>query len=92
MIKAIIFDLGGIVYATDWGGLNKKFRDKFGFDIRPFKSEDMGEMKEKVSSYINEGNQNGITGTPTFFIGSKTIIGAQPYENFRMAIETALSG
>ena len=53
---------------------------------------DSGEMKEKVSSYINEGNQNGITGTPTFFIGSKTIIGAQPYENFREAIETALSG
>lgn len=53
---------------------------------------DSGEMKAKVSSYIDEGSQNGITGTPTFFIGSKTIVGAQPYENFRAAIDSALSG
>ena len=44
MIKAIIFDLGGIVYVTDWGGLNKKFRDKFGFDIRLLKNKDVAEI------------------------------------------------
>ena len=47
-IKVIIFDLGSVVYTTDWNGLNENFRSKFGFDIRPFKSESMGVLKEKI--------------------------------------------
>jgi len=30
MIKAIIFDLGGIIFKEDWVGLDKEFFDKFG--------------------------------------------------------------
>jgi len=37
MIKAIIFDLGNVIYRTNWDGLNKMFRKKFGFDIRLLK-------------------------------------------------------
>ena len=51
MIKAIIFDLGGVVYKTNWDGLNKDFRDKFGFDIRPFKSKDLVNDKNLIGIF-----------------------------------------
>ncbi len=44
MIKVIIFDLGGVVYITDWNRLNKKFKDKFGFDIRLLKNEHVAKI------------------------------------------------
>jgi 2-haloacid dehalogenase len=33
MIKAIIFDFGSVIYKTDWKGVNKDFKEKFGFEI-----------------------------------------------------------
>ena len=55
MIKAIIFDLGSVVYKTNWAGLNNDFREKFGFDIRPFKSKTMeSSLKEKIISMYKD--------------------------------------
>lgn len=35
--------------------------------------------------------QLGVTGTPTFFINGKILVGAQPYDNFVVAIEAELN-
>ena len=36
-----------------------------------------------------DGVQAGVTGTPTFFINGKMVVGAQPYEVFRDEIQQA---
>ncbi|MEK7062924.1 MAG: thioredoxin domain-containing protein [Patescibacteria group bacterium] len=37
-----------------------------------------------------EGQKAGVTGTPTFFINGKRLVGALPYTEFEKAIEEAL--
>ena len=44
-----------------------------------------------VSSNQDEATQKGVTGTPTFFVNGVKLVGNQPYENFRDAIEAALA-
>ena len=39
---------------------------------------DSGEKAAVVEQHKNEGLSLGVAGTPTFFIGSQTIVGAQP--------------
>jgi protein-disulfide isomerase len=57
-----------------------------------------GGNAQKVSQEIAEASANGVTGTPTFFLGRsdsesnkikvlKVIVGQQPYGNFQQAIE-----
>jgi protein-disulfide isomerase len=44
----------------------------------------------RVQADQEEGSEAGVRGTPTFFINSVPLVGAQPIENFRSAIEQAL--
>jgi len=37
-----------------------------------------------------EGSKDGVSGTPSFFINGKIIVGAQPYATFQQAIDAAL--
>lgn len=46
---------------------------------------------QAIQGDIAEAKRLGVTGTPTFFINSQKIIGAQPYETFREAIEEELA-
>jgi protein-disulfide isomerase len=41
-------------------------------------------------SDTNEGRQVGVTGTPTFFINGKPLVGAQPAEVFKSQLDAAL--
>jgi len=34
--------------------------------------------------------QLGVTGTPTFFVNGRRIVGAQPYDAFKQAIDAEL--
>jgi protein-disulfide isomerase len=36
--------------------------------------------------------QNGLSSTPSFLINGKPLLGAQPYDAFREAIEAELAG
>ena len=45
---------------------------------------------DRVQADIAEGNKIGVRGTPTFLINGKLIVGAQPYEAFKTAIDEAL--
>jgi protein-disulfide isomerase len=63
---------------------------------------DSDKTTAKVRSDISEGSKAGVTGTPGFFLGltepnektikaTKNIVGAQPYTNFKEAIDSLLA-
>lgn len=63
---------------------------------------DSGKYASQIKKEIELGQKSGVTGTPSFFIGVtnpkdpnvkavKVIKGAQPYNNFKDAIDTTLS-
>jgi protein-disulfide isomerase len=45
----------------------------------------------KVNSDKAQGEQLGVQGTPTFFIGQSAVVGAQPVSKFRSAIDSELA-
>lgn len=49
-----------------------------------------GRAKKKLNKYINEAAKYNITGVPTFIIGNNIIVGAQPYEKLKQAVEEKL--
>ena len=48
------------------------------------------ETLQRVESDTNEGRQVGVSGTPTFFINGKPLVGAQPAEVFKAQLDAAL--
>jgi protein-disulfide isomerase len=47
------------------------------------------ETLQRVISDTQEGRQVGVTGTPTFFINGKPLVGAQPLQAFQAQIDAA---
>lgn len=45
----------------------------------------------RVTNDTQEGEQIGVRGTPSFVINGKLLVGAQPYEAFKQAIDAALA-
>ena len=63
---------------------------------------DSGKYTNEIHKDILEGQKAGVRGTPTFFIGVsegedtkikvlKVIRGAQPYQNFKEALDSILA-
>ncbi len=48
------------------------------------------ETLPRVAADTQEGRSAGVSGTPTFFINGKPLVGAQPVEVFQSTINTAL--
>lgn len=72
-----------------------KFKDyarELGLNEEQFsKCLDSGVMKEIVKKEQEEGKSLQVTGTPTFFINDRRIVGARPYEDFEKVIQSLLS-
>ncbi len=51
-----------------------------------------GEYLKTMDADKTEGSSFGITGTPGTIIGKQLIVGAQPYDAFKSAIDQVLSG
>ena len=51
---------------------------------------DSGKHQAAVEADVQEGARLGVTGTPTFFINGRILVGAQPLESFRRIIEAEL--
>jgi protein-disulfide isomerase len=47
---------------------------------------------ELLNSHVDRGRALGVTGTPTFFVNNKKIVGAQPQALFEEVIEAELNG
>lgn len=50
-----------------------------------------GKAGALVQADAGEGQQMNVQGTPTFLINGKLLVGAQPYEAFKQAIDAALA-
>lgn len=69
-----------ITYATDLG-LNS---DQFSTCLTT------GKYADKVKEDLDAGTASNVTGTPTLYVNNTPIVGAQPYQNFKDAVEAAL--
>ena len=80
---------------SDGAGLDiaslKKYAGDLGLDTAKFNTcLDNGETASIVKADIAEGQRVGVSGTPTFIINGKKVVGALPYDQFEKAIEEAL--
>ncbi|HVQ74467.1 MAG TPA: thioredoxin domain-containing protein [Candidatus Binatia bacterium] len=51
---------------------------------------DAGRFRPLVQRDLEEGRALGVRGTPTFFVNGQRLVGAQPIESFREAVDQAL--
>jgi len=52
---------------------------------------DSERYKDRVNQWFDQVREDGVEGTPTFFINGQKLIGNQPLEVFEQIIEEALS-
>jgi len=50
-----------------------------------------GEMRPLIEADVERSTRIGIGSTPSFLIGGRPVIGAQPYEAFKRAIDAAIA-
>jgi len=50
-----------------------------------------GDMRPLIEADIERSTRIGVGSTPSFLVGGRPVIGAQPYEAFKRAIEAALA-
>lgn len=51
---------------------------------------DSGSYEEEVQADLEDGQLYGVSGTPTFFINGRKVVGAQPFAVFQQIIEEEL--
>lgn len=65
----------------------KKYAADIGLDIEKFnKCLDSGEKADEIRANFEEGKRRGVSGTPSFFVNGKLVVGAQPYNVFRQML------
>jgi protein-disulfide isomerase len=70
----------------------KSFASTLGLDTQAFNEcLDSARYQKNVDKDIEEGSKAGVDGTPATFINGVLISGAQPYSEFKKAIDNALS-
>ena len=87
-----------LVYANqssgNSGGYNEEsltaLAEEAGLDTQRFREDLEGaRYDDAVQADFREGQDLGISGTPTFFINGEVLVGLQPLETFEEAIEEA---
>jgi protein-disulfide isomerase len=69
----------------------KQWASSIGLDSAAFNAcLDSGKHKDEVKKDLDAGTAAGVTGTPSFFINGRFIVGAQPYSTFKTLIEEEL--
>lgn len=80
---------GTITYTVDD---LKKWASQIGLNSTKFNQcLDSSKYKSEVEQDAASGAAAGVTGTPSFFINGKLMVGAQPYSAFKSAIEAELN-
>jgi protein-disulfide isomerase len=70
----------------------EKMAEAIGLDVAQFNDcMDSQKYRDRVEQDGMDGQAAGITGTPSFLINGKLIVGAQPYATFQKEIESALA-
>lgn len=65
-----------------------RYGKEVGVDISDCQDDE--EVAGEVRNDVSLANEVGATGTPTFFINGRLLVGAQPYESFKTMIEEEL--
>ena len=69
----------------------KRFAEQLKLDSKSFAAcLDSGKHAAAVQADVQEGTRLGITGTPTFFINGRLVVGALPLEMFQKIIDREL--
>ena len=76
------------------GGYNEEsltaLAEEAGLDTQKFEDDlKSGRYEDVVQADFEEGQGLGISGTPTFFINDKVLVGLQPLQTFEKTIEEA---
>ncbi len=67
--------------------------ERTGLDVNDLKDYlESGKGAEEIAGHLREIRDLGISGVPTFLIGGKLVVGAQPYEVIKKAVEEAITG
>lgn len=70
----------------------KGYAEDLGLDTATFNDcLDSGKHADEVKNDLKDANSYGATGTPTFFINGKKLVGAQPYQAFKQVIDAELA-
>lgn len=84
----VLFENNEALYLTAL----KKYAADLGLDTNAFNQcLDSGSMADRIRADTAAGTQVGVESTPTFFVGSTKISGAQPYSVFQSAIDAELN-
>ncbi|MBZ4416433.1 thioredoxin domain-containing protein [Myxococcus sp. RHSTA-1-4] len=69
----------------------EKYAQELGLNMNKFKADlDSGKFNAQIDADAAEGQRLGASGTPTFFINGRTLVGAQPLEAFKRVIDEEL--
>jgi protein-disulfide isomerase len=60
--------------------------------VEKLMSDRAADYSKAMEADATEGNAMGVGGTPSFLIGKQMIVGAQPYEQVKAAIDAELAG
>ena len=70
----------------------KRYAQQVGVDTAKFNTcLDTGATAAIVNADTAAGSQAGVSGTPSFYVNGKQIVGAQPFSSFQAAIDAELS-
>ncbi len=70
----------------------KRYAEQLGLDVAAFSQcLDSQKYNDEVNADLRDGLQAGVTGTPTFFINGRRVVGAQPLQTFQTLIDQALA-
>jgi len=65
-----------------------KYAKEIGLDMAKFKKDmDDPVLKQNVEADSKIANSVGASGTPTFFVNGRILVGAQPFEKFKELID-----
>ncbi len=69
----------------------KKYAEELGLNMTQFNScLDSGTTSGIVSTDFKDGQSVGVNGTPVFIVNGEKLVGAQPYEAFKVVLDEAL--
>lgn len=78
---------------ADPAGKARAMAEELGVDMTEYDAcIGSGKYKEEVQKDIQECTKAGTSGTPTFYINGKQLVGAQPFAAFKAVIDAELSG
>ncbi|HEX8699977.1 MAG TPA: thioredoxin domain-containing protein [Myxococcaceae bacterium] len=70
----------------------EKYAQELKLDMNKFKAAlDSGKYRAQIDADSAAGSAVGANGTPTFFINGRQLVGAQPFEAFKQAIDEEIA-